>query len=563
MPAAAIPREESLRLSALLECAVLDTKPEAAFDELVALAARLTDCPISLISLVDSTRQWFKARVGLNVPQTPRDHSICAYAIQQADPLIIPDATLDPRTLDNPLVTGAPGIRLYAGVPLRTADGQALGTLCVIDTRPRGLSDQQLADLVALARQAQAQLQLRRAIVRLEEAERRALAASAAKATFLANMSHEIRTPLTAVLGYLDLLLEPDTPADVRSEHALAVKRNAEHLLGLINDVLDFSKIDAGNMRIERTDCSPAMKVWDVMHMFAPAAREKGISLTAAFATPIPVRILSDRTRVRQVLVNLVSNAVKFTSSGSVSITASVVPMPSGPTLRFQVSDTGVGMTPDQIDRLFQPFSQADASTSRCYGGTGLGLAISKRLVELLNGELTVESAPGKGTTFTFTLPLEPQWCADTIVDWREAPRTKPSAMASNEVLSGRVLLAEDGPDNRRLLVHFLSKAGLDVEIVGDGEQAVHAALAAQPAFDLILMDMHMPRMDGFQATERLRSAGYTGPIAALTASVCAEDRDRCFAAGCNDFLSKPIDRRALIDTCRRLIAKAVLAEAA
>lgn len=387
------------------------------------------------------------------------------------------------------------------------------------------------------------------------ELRQRADAASRAKSDFLANMSHEIRTPMTAILGFADLLAEQSTTDSPRnhSEMASSIRRNAEHLLAVINDVLDLSKIEAGKLQIELVACSPRQIIQDILSLLGPKATEKGLTLSLASGSMLPDWITTDPTRLRQIAVNLIGNAIKFTHSGGVTVTLDFSPPLPGMNrgvLRLAVADSGIGLSDEQRTSLFEVFHQADTSTTRRFGGTGLGLAISRRLARLMGGDILVDSAPGKGSTFTLTI----------TAPVAERPLSAPIAGAADAFnLEGRILIAEDGEDNQRLLRHYFSRATADFEIVTDGQQAYDRAIAEAAngtPFDVILMDMQMPVLDGYSATRRLRESGYKLPIAALTANVLHEQRQRAIAAGCDDLVGKPFDRKKLFEACQRLIQR-------
>ncbi len=381
-------------------------------------------------------------------------------------------------------------------------------------------------------------------------------AATQAKSEFLANMSHEIRTPMTAIVGFAELLTDPLQPAAERANCVQTIRRNGDHLLSIVNDILDLSKIEAGKMTVERISCSPLQILHDVVSLMQVRAAAGGLQLRTECRLPLPRHIFSDPVRVRQVLLNLVGNSLKFTEQGGVTVTLGY---DAGGVLTFKVRDTGIGMSAEQVSRLFQPFTQADNSTTRKFGGTGLGLSISKRLVEMLGGELSAESIPKQGSTFTFRLFVGP--ATDLISDEREIAIVTEVAgvQAPGRVpLAGRILLAEDGPDNQRLISFHLRNAGAEVVIAENGRIAMDLALAAGASepFDLILMDMQMPEMDGYTATMLLRERGYTRPIVALTAHAMQGDRQRCLAAGCDDYLTKPIDRTKLLRACASHIVR-------
>jgi len=401
-------------------------------------------------------------------------------------------------------------------------------------------------------------------VTELVKARRQAETANAAKTAFLANMSHEIRSPMTAMLGFAEIIgssIECCTTCPEHKtctirvqnkEHIRIIRRNGEHLLELINDILDISKIEAGKFVMDVQECSLPAVIADVISMIRVRAEQHNISLSVEYETEIPETVRTDGARVRQALVNLVGNAIKFTERGGVRMVASFLPAwrDGRPAVEIKVIDTGIGIAEENLAQLFQPFVQADASTSRKYGGTGLGLAISRHLAELLGGQLVAESTVGKGSTFTLTLPVGNLEGVRMLQDPAEAVHGEAAGSCvpavTDHVLAGtRVLVAEDGPDNQRLIRTILSAAGAQVELAADGREAVAKAQAA--SFDVVLMDMQMPGMDGYEATRTLRSQGYAVPILALTAHAMAGDREKCLAAGCTDHLTKPVDRAGLV----------------
>jgi signal transduction histidine kinase/ActR/RegA family two-component response regulator len=388
---------------------------------------------------------------------------------------------------------------------------------------------------------------LRRQHGELVAAKESAEAASRAKTEFLANMSHEIRTPMTAVLGYTELLLKGEADGDERAEWSAAVRRNGADLLQLIDGILDISRVESGELDIHKKACRLRRLVEDTAAPIATAAHEKGLEFNFEIDPNSPEAMETDPVRLRQVLNNLLQNALKFTEHGSVSLW---VGRDSATTVCFAVRDTGIGIAAQDREKIFATFGQADASHTRRYGGIGLGLSISRRLVALLGGSLEVSSDVGRGSEFRLTLPAPD--CA--LPD--ESETGERARAARRPIRPGaRILLAEDGPDNQRLIRALLRPAQVELVVVENGVQAVDQALAALDSgtpFDMVLMDMQMPAMDGYEATRRLRSQAYDGPIVALTAHAMSTDRGRCLEAGCDDYLSKPVDRAALFDAVAR-----------
>ncbi len=381
--------------------------------------------------------------------------------------------------------------------------------------------------------------------------------ANRAKSEFLANMSHEIRTPMTAILGFSDMMLQPHQDPIDRADCVQTVRRNALHLLELINDILDLSKIEAGKMAVERISCDVALLLSDLISLMRPRALEKRLAFNVRFDSPMPHCIKTDPTRLRQILVNLVGNALKFTTAGSIELRISVEGEGAGNILCVEVIDSGIGIAPENFDRLFQPFIQGEESTTRKFGGTGLGLTISQQLAKLLGGDIQVTSELGVGSTFTLRIDGGSFAGAETLTNLNDKMLTRCAPMDKwrDIPIKGRILLVEDGIDNQRLLSAHLRNSGADVVIAENGQVAVD--LMATNPFDLVLMDMQMPVMDGYTATAELRRRGFTMPVIALTAYAMEEDRKKCMASGCTDYLSKPINRDLLLNTVSRCMAEA------
>jgi len=386
----------------------------------------------------------------------------------------------------------------------------------------------------------------------LLDALKKAEEATTTKSQFLANMSHEIRTPLTSIIGFADACFTDELPKEERREALSSIVRNGKHLLVLINDILDLSKSEAGKIELEWKQTALFDLVADIDSLMHPRAVEKKIAFDFDFAFPLPATIDTDPTRLKQILLNLVGNALKFTQKGGVKVLVSHEP--ERERINFAVVDTGIGMTPEEQTRLFHPFMQADSTTTRKFGGTGLGLSISAQLARYLGGEITFESSPGRGSVFTASVACGPLSEAGYLYNAPHRTVTMEAAHAAPAALAGRVLLAEDGPDNQQYITFLLRKLGLSFVTVEDGALAVEEA--SRGDYDVILMDMQMPRMDGYAATRTLRERGYAKPIIALTANVAKSDVEATRRAGCDDFLGKPFERQAFVDTLRKYIAK-------
>ena len=377
--------------------------------------------------------------------------------------------------------------------------------------------------------------------------------ASAAKSAFLANMSHEIRTPLTAIIGFAEALQESHYTELERGESARRIVDNGRHLLHVINEILDLSKIESHKLEIETVPTDLVALLSDVDSVAGMLAREKKLEFSIQYHYPIPTRIETDPTRLKQIVLNLCSNAIKFTERGGVRI--QVAYQPESERLRISVADSGIGIAPEQLERLFQPFTQADSSTTRRFGGTGLGLYISSQLAQMLGGSVEIKSAVGSGTTAELTVATGPV-AQETLLRTPEdvAParaQTEPAVPLRS--LRGNVLLVEDSPDNQRLISLYIKQTGAEVALAENGQIGVEKALSGH--YDLVLMDMQMPVMGGLEATHLLRQTGYGGPIVALTANAFKEDRERAAEAGSDDFLTKPIDRPAFFRLLQRYLA--------
>ena len=439
-----------------------------------------------------------------------------------------------------------------SGYPIRDHEGAIIGAVELVrDVTERIKSEEDLK------RQTAATIEM----------AKKAEAANRIKSDFLANMSHEIRTPMTAILGFTDMLLEDAAKKEYSDDDIKSlntIQRNGKYLLKLIDGILDLSKIEAGMLEIDRSNFSLKMLLEEIRSMMQVRAAEKGISLELKYEDDIPKEICSDQFRLRQILINLVGNAIKFTESGSVRVGVQLATCDGNhPQLRFDVSDTGIGMNKEQVEKLFQPFTQADISTTRRFGGTGLGLTISRGLARMLGGDILVSSMPSVGSTFSLIVDAE---CVDSDYSLQEdmpkqLDQGKKPIRPSEFNIGGRVLLAEDGPDNQRLISYMLSKVGVEVVVAENGKIAVEKALAARERgepFDLILMDMQMPVMDGYAAATALGEAEYPCSIVALTADAMQGTKLKCLQAGCQAYVKKPINWAHLSEVMKKWIKQPI-----
>lgn len=540
-----VPVNEKERIKALKDYNILDTLSEEEFDDIAELISFICKVPIAHVSFMDENRQWFKSKVGFEAVEVSRDLTFCQYTIMDDKLLEVPDAQNDENFKDHPNVTDGFKVRFYAGIPITTADGFNIGTICAVDQKPGELNDDQRKALSVLAKHVIALLELRNKNAELDRQTKIAEMAVSAKDRFLANMSHEIRTPMNAIIGFTDLLSQTSLNK-TQSTYVENVQTAGENLLTIINDILDLSKIESGNLLIEAEpfNLKNTLKhVYDLLKVKVPDNVEFNLFLDAN----MPETVTGDKGRINQIMMNLAGNAIKFTKEGEITISVKrIAETDENYTLKFSIKDTGIGIPKNKLEKIFERFSQAEESTTREYGGTGLGLNIVKQLVELQNGEIHVKSEPGRGSEFYFTISFPKTAETETKT---EAFYYEPPANSIN------ILLCEDNELNQNLAKSVIKSFGYHLDIANNGEEGVE--MFKKNKYDLILMDLQMPVMDGYEATKCIRKKHKSQiPIIAMTAHSLAGEQQKCYEEGMDAYVPKPFKQAELLSTIKKALEK-------
>gem|GEM_PF-5702251 len=525
---------------------------------------------MSLISLVDNERQFFESESGLHYPWcdmrgTALDHSMCATVVESKRGLRIDDARTDPHWRDHLAVRNS-GVGGYLGCPIHAPNGHVLGSFCVIDSGPRQWTELDQMTLADLTKMLESKIRLRCEIVNrqqigflLNETNLQLTEYAEKVKRMMAILAHEIRTSVTSLKGHGEIAASSGDP-EQRDASVQAINQNTDHLLRLVNDILESTRIETGAIRFESLMFDPVELTQDIVVSLEPSVAGRPIELHfAPNREDIPKLVAGDPTRIRQILMNLATNALKFTEQGSVTFRIGFEAAPafahqagSGASgiLLWEVIDTGPGITPEQVEKLFLPYQQAEPSTFRRFGGSGMGLFISKELAEAMDGSIEAISQLGQGSTFSVRVPVELP-AAD--VESQPQPQPKPE---KPEILRGkpRVLVVEDTPDIQVIQRFLLKGAGCEPEIATSGRDAIRRVQESGDAIDLILMDVHMPDLDGFQTTRAIREGGYQGPMLAHSATVNEIDIRKMLDAGCDDFLEKPLDTKRFVTIVRPMI---------
>ncbi|GAA0425560.1 ATP-binding protein [Massilia aurea] len=529
--------DEDARLAVLDSFGILDTPPERSFDDVVRLVSQLLDAPIAAVNLIARGRQWFKSEIGLGTREMPLDNSICRHALLEQEQMIVPDTRDDPRFSCNPLVTADGGLRFYAGAVLRTRDGVPLGTLCVLDKKPRpeGLTEQQQFMLTTMAHQVMSQIELRRALTDQEALNEALRRADQRKDEFLAMLAHELRNPLAPIVSAATMLSNFELQPSMVQRAADIIARQAGHMTSLIDDLLDVSRVTRGKVELEFVELDLKDVLADAVEQVRPLIEKHGHRLVLE-AMPAPALVVGDRKRLVQVMTNLLSNAAKYTlEGGRIEVRLAT----RGALIDLTIRDDGIGMSPELIASAFDLFSQGTRGLDRSQGGLGIGLALVRSLLKLHGGEVTAASdGPGCGSTFRVTLPLSSRAGVAAPAIGTDAPQGNPAAL--------RIGVVDDNEDAAVTLALLLETLGHTVSVA----HSARAALEALPAFepDVCLLDIGLPEMNGFELARALRARPGTDHAILIAVTGYAQEKDRAEAraAGFHDLFAKPVDLEVL-----------------
>ena len=525
--------DEEARLAVLDSYGILDTPPERSFDDVVRLVSQLLSAPIAAVNLIARGRQWFKSEIGLGTREMPLDDSICRFALLEEQQMIVPDTREDPRFRCNPLVTRDAGLRFYAGALLKTRDGVPLGTLCVLDDKPRpqGLSEQEQFVLATMAHQIMSQIELRKAMAEQDALIAALRQADQRKDEFLAMLAHELRNPLAPIVSAATMLSNFNLDPAMVQRASEIVARQSGHMTSLIDDLLDVSRVTRGKVELELRELEFKDVIADAIEQVRPLIEKHQHRLTLDLP-PARAIVVGDRKRLVQVMTNLLSNAAKYTLEGGrieVRLTT------DGAALAVDIRDDGIGMSPELIASAFDLFAQGARGLDRSQGGLGIGLALVRSLLKLHGGAVSASSdGPGRGSTFHVSLPLSARAQVERRARDRNAPQGKLPAL--------RIGVVDDNEDAAVTLSLLLETLGHTVLVAHSAREA----LTALPAFgpDVCLLDIGLPEMNGYELAAALRTKSGTAQAILIAVTGYAQEKDRALAlaAGFHDLFAKPVD---------------------
>lgn len=535
MQIAPLPKNEAARLSALKGLEILDTPEEEMFDEITKLASMICNVPISLVSLIDETRQWFKSHHGLKARETPRSLAFCSHAILGDELFVIPNAKSDNRFKNNPLVNGDPNVIFYAGIPLALDDQIKLGTLCVIDNKPRELNEEQLHMLRLLGKQTVRLLQMRKDRDKLEIEKRSAERANAAKRDFIAAISHDIRNPLNSLLGMSEMIREQPMSESIL-DYVDHIQNAGDVILNLVNDTIELSRLEE-NASVLNNEWFHLSQCLDVYHnFFKQETKRKKIEFQLKNEISETVYLLSDKRKLEKIIWNLTANAVKFTRHGSVDCHVYLeTKADENANLIIEIRDTGPGISPEIKDRLFQKYNEFVPEGCEI-SGSGLGLSIVKLSLEEMNGEINVESKIGEGSTFKVKIPTV--WKREELSSEQKKLTNQKDSYLPNFITRKKVLIADDNELNRKVLKNYLKPLPFDIVEANNGIETER--ILGSDQFDIAFLDIEMPGKHGTEIAKAL-SSEKTRPILFACTGLCMpEEKEHILNSGFEYFMPKP-----------------------
>lgn len=544
MKSALLPENELERLENLRYLEILDTINEEIFDNIVQIASAICETPIALISLIDTDRQWFKARIGLDPAETPRDVAFCAHAILGETLFEIPDSRKDERFHDNPLVTGSPNVVFYAGQPLKTSQNHNIGTLCVLDYKPKILTDAQKNLLEKLSKQVVQLMELKVKASELESARKEAVAANQSKLDFIAAISHDIRNPLNSLFGLADILDISETDPEKKIIIS-QFKNSADIILRIVNDIIDLSRFESQGLQESNRIFALDQTLVSIITFFRAEAKRKGIEFDFFRAPEIRNFYFSDERKIEKILWNLLSNAFKFTSSGKVTFRIETEDKdPTGCKIKITIEDTGPGIAPEVLPNLFQKYASFSPKEVEM-AGSGLGLSIVQSSLNALGGTIETTSQKGLGTKFVVRFQLQPGLATSELASHKE--ETLSEEIVKKRIRSIPILVADDNEMNRKILLNYLKPFGANCSEAKTGFETVDWAKENQSG--ILFVDIEMPGLSGVEAIQKIeRKQNQQFTFVACTGLCLPEEKEKIMDAGFDFYIPKPYNKNLIRD---------------